>query len=57
MDLRAGYVDLRSVELLWNRPHRIIPARNVPFGTRESLDIEMVRGCCWIRLVGNRKLI
>ena len=52
-----GSLGLNSVELLWDRLQRIIPGRYVRSGTRESLETEMVRGCCWIRLAGIRNLI
>ena len=42
---------------MWDRLERIVHAGNVQTGTRGSLKIEMVRGCCWIRLAGIRKLI
>ena len=57
MGWRVGSLGLKLAELLWDRLQRIIPVRNVRSGTRESLEIEMVRMCCWIRLAGIGKLI
>ena len=57
MDRRAGSLDFKSVELLWDSLQEIIPAHSVRSGTRESLEIEMVRGGCLIRLAGIQKII
>ena len=57
MEEGAGSLCLKSVELLWDRLQGIIHARNFRTGTRESLEIEMLRRCYWIRLAGIRKII